>query len=96
VDPSGCPSSLDGNPGNPVFFTPPRDGTLLGSRAKQPIAISLSRFGQEGSGVHIGRLEPGRWTRIEFPRDSAPDPWSVIIDGPAYVCPLAVATTTTG
>jgi hypothetical protein len=92
ADPSVCPSSLDGRPGHPVFFSPPRNGALLGSRARWPIAISLTRFGKEGRGIHIGRLEPGHWARIELPGDSAPDLWSVVVDGPTYVCPLSVTT----
>lgn len=90
ADRSSCPSSLDGNPGNPVFFTPPRDGALLGSRARRTIAISLSRFGKGGPGVRIGVLEPGQWVKVDLPRDSAPDRWSVVVNGPTYVCPLRV------
>jgi hypothetical protein len=89
AEPGACPSSLDGRPGHSVFFSPPRAGALLGSRSKRPIEVSLGRFGKGGPGVRLGKLEPGAWTSLALPPDSAPDRWFVVIDGPAYVCPLA-------
>jgi hypothetical protein len=89
AQPADCPSSLDGRPGHGVFFTPPRAGTLLGSRSKQPIEVSLGRFGEGGAGVRLGKLSPGEWASVDLPADSAPDRWWVVLDGPAYVCPLA-------
>jgi hypothetical protein len=88
-EPAACPSSLDGRPGHGVFFFPRRGGALLGSRSKQPIEVSVGRFGTGGAGVGLGRLGPGDWARVELPPDSAPDRWWIVLDGPAYVCPLA-------
>lgn len=85
--PADCPSSLDGRPGGGVFFYPPRDGALLGSRAGRPIEVAVGRFGKGGPGVTLGKLEAGAWTRLAFPPDAAPDRWFVVLDGPAYVCP---------
>jgi hypothetical protein len=96
AQPADCPSSLDGRPGHGVFFTPPRAGTLLGSRSKQPIEVSLGRFGEGGPGVRLGKLSPGKWASVELPADSAPDRWWVVLDGPAYVCPLAVGSGAVG
>jgi hypothetical protein len=62
---------------------------LLGSRSKQPIEVALGRFGEGGSGVRLGKLSSGEWASVELPADSAPDRWWVVLDGPAYVCPLA-------
>ncbi len=89
TEPAACPSSLDGQPGQGVFFTPPRAGALLGSRSKQPIEVSVGRFGKDGQGVALGKLEPGDWVDLALPADSATDPWFVVVDGPTYVCPLA-------
>ena len=89
ADPAACPSSLDGRRGHPVFFrAPSRAGVLLGSRARRPTGVSLLRFATGGSGFRVGRLPAGRWGRLRLPADSAPDPWFVVLDGPAYVCPL--------
>jgi hypothetical protein len=90
--PAACPSSLDGRPGHGVFFSPPRAGTLLGSRSMQPIEVSLGRFADGGPGVRLGKLSPGEWASIDLPADSAPDRWWVVLDGPAYVCPLAAGS----
>jgi len=86
--PTTCESSLDGRPGNSVFFYPPRNGSLLGSRASKPIEIAVGRFGLGGPGIEVGKLEPGRWATLKLPADSAPDRWWVVVDGPTYVCPL--------
>jgi hypothetical protein len=88
AQPGDCPSSLDGRPGHGVFFSPPRAGALLGSRSKQPVEVSLGRFGIGGTGVRLGRLELGEWASLALPADSAPDPWFVVVNGPVYVCPL--------
>jgi hypothetical protein len=94
--PQDCPSSLDGRPGKGVFFFPPRRGTLLGSRAKQPIDVSLGRFGTGGAGVSLGSLGPGDWASIELPTDAAPEQWWIVLDGPVYVCPLAAGQASAG
>lgn len=96
VAPQDCPSSLDGRPGKGVFFFPPRPGTLLGSRAKQPIDVSLGRFGTGGAGVSLGSLDPGDWASIELPPDAAPEQWWIVLDGPVYVCPLAADQASAG
>ncbi len=90
-DPPGCPSSLDGRPRAPVFFDAPRGGVLLGSRAGRPIEVAVGRFGKGGPGLRLGKLAPRAWTRVPLPPDSAPDRWWVVVDGPAYVCPLGAA-----
>lgn len=89
TDPASCPSSLDGRPGNGVFFDSPPGGALLGSRAGRPIHLSLGRFADGGPGVKLGTLPPHRWATLALPADSAPDRWWVVVDGPTYVCPLA-------
>lgn len=93
ADPAACPSSLEGRPSNGVFFfpPPPGGGTLLGSRAMRPIKVSVGRFGKGGPGVVLGKLGAAEWAQLAFPRDSAPDRWFVVLDGPAYVCPLGAA-----
>jgi hypothetical protein len=96
ADPATCPSSLDGRPGHGVFFYPPQVGALLGSRSKQPIEVSLGRFGDGGPGVRVGKLSPGEWASIDLPADSAPDRWWVVLDGPAYVCSLAAGSGSPG
>ena len=85
--PAACQSSLDGHLGHPVYFDSPRGGTLLGSRSKRPIAVSVGRFDTGGPGIRVGSLQPGRWALLRLPADSAPDPWWVVLNGPAYVCP---------
>jgi hypothetical protein len=96
LEPASCPSSLDGRPGHGVFFVAPRAGTLLGSRARRPIRVSVGRFAKGGPGVRIGTLEPGEWASIELPSDSAPDRWWVVLDGPAYACPLGSVAGSSG
>jgi hypothetical protein len=88
ADPSACPSSLEGRPGSSVFFDAPPRGTLLGSRAERPIDVAIGRFGKGGPGVSLGKLEPGAWADLVLPPDAAPDRWFVVLNGPAYVCPL--------
>lgn len=87
ADPTACPSSRDGTPGNSVFFYVGRGGVLLGSLARHPVNVSVGRFGTGGSGVPLGRLAPGSWADLRIPPDSAPDRWWVTVDGPVYVCP---------
>jgi hypothetical protein len=87
ADPGACPSSLEGRPGSSVFFDTPRQGVLLGSRAERPTSVAVGRFGTGGPGLALGELAPGNWARLEFPPDRAPDPWFVVLDGPAYACP---------
>lgn len=89
ADPSACQSSLDGEPGHPVFFFLERGGVLLGSRAKHPVHVGLGRFGIGGAPVSIGKLQPGEWANLRIPPDSAPDRWWVTVDGPVHVCPAA-------
>lgn len=89
--PADCPSSLDGRPGKGVFFFPPQAGLLLGSRARRPIEVAVGRFGKGGPGVRLGKLDPAAWATLTLPPDSAPDRWFVVLDGPAYVCPLSAA-----
>jgi hypothetical protein len=88
ADPAACPSALEGRPGASVFFFPPRRGTLLGSRGERPIKVAVGRFGEGSSGLVLGKLGAGGWGRLAFPPDSAPDRWFVVLDGPAYACPL--------
>ncbi len=88
ADPASCSSSLDGRPGQSVFFDSPPEGALLGSRAGRPIHVSLGRFANGGPGVSLGSLPPRHWAALALPKDSASDPWWVVIDGPVYVCPL--------
>lgn len=88
AEPAACPSSLEGRPGSGVFFFPPRRGALLGSRGARPIDVAVGRFGKGGPGLTLGELEVGDWARLELPADAAPDRWFVVLDGPAYVCPL--------
>jgi hypothetical protein len=92
AEPGSCPSSLDGRPAHSVFFTVPRAGILLGSRSRRPIDVSLGRFAKGGPGVRLGVLDPGEWARVALPPDSAPDAWWLVVDGPAYACPLAAGT----
>lgn len=89
ADPGACPSSLDGRPEHGVFFFAPPGGALLGSRVERPIDVAVGRFGKGGSGVQLGRLDPGEWASLALPADSAPDRWWVVVDGPTYVCPSA-------
>jgi hypothetical protein len=88
ADPASCPSSLDGRPGKGVFFTAPRPGALLGSRSGRAIHVALGRFAQGGPGVKLGMLPAHGWATLALPRDSAPERWWVVVDGPTYVCPL--------
>jgi len=89
ADAAACPSSLDGRPGHPVVFRSPSNaGVLLGSRSSRPVDVALVRFATGGPGFRVGRLPTGRWGRLRLPADSAPDRWSVVLDGPAYVCPV--------
>jgi hypothetical protein len=89
ADPASCPSSLDGRPGKGVFFDSPPGGALLGSRSGRPVHVSLGRFSQGGPGVKLGTLPPHTWATLALPRDSAPDRWWVVVDGPVHVCPLS-------
>jgi hypothetical protein len=91
ADPAACPSSLEGRPGNGVFFFPPRRGALLGSRTQRPIAVAAGRFGEGSSGVEVGELKPGAWAELSLPIDAAPDRWWLVVDGPVYVCPLGAS-----
>jgi len=87
ADPSACPSAMDGAPGAPVYFDLPPGGILIGSRAKQPVSVSLSRFSLGGSGLELGTLAPGQWATLALPADAAPDRWRAIVNGPVYRCP---------
>lgn len=89
ADPAACPRSLDGSPGNSVFFYLRRGGALLGSLAQRPVYVSIGRFGTGGSGVSLGQLEPGEWADLRIPPDAAPDRWWATVDGPVSVCPPA-------
>lgn len=91
ADPAACLSSLEGRPGNSVFFFPPRRGALLGSRARRPVAVAVGRFGEGSSGVEVGELRPGAWAELPLPADAAPDRWWFVVDGPVYVCPLGAS-----
>jgi len=91
TDPAACPRSLDGKPGNSVFFYLRRGGVLLGSLAQRPINVTIGRFGTGGSGVSAGRLESGEWADLRIPPDAAPDRWWATVDGPVSVCPPAPA-----
>jgi hypothetical protein len=92
ADPAACPRSLDGKPGSSVFFYLRRGGVLLGSLAQRPVHVSIGRFGTGGSGVSLGRLEPGEWADLRIPPDSAPDRWWVTVDGPVSVCPSTLGS----
>jgi hypothetical protein len=87
-DPGACPSSLDGTPRHWVFFYADRGGVLLGSRARYPVYVAVSRFAKGGTPVQLGKLAPGEWAKLRIPPDSAPDRWRVVVDGPVRVCPL--------
>lgn len=87
ADPTACPSSRDGSPGNSVFFYIERGGVLLGSLAKQPVEVTLGRFGTGGPGVALGKLAPGEWADLKIPSDEAPEHWWITVDGPVYACP---------
>lgn len=89
ADPAACPSSRDGRPGNSVFFYLEPGGVQLGSQAERPVNVTLGRFGLGGSGVPLGRLEPGEWANLAIPSDRASDRWWVTVDGPVYACPPA-------
>ncbi len=91
ADPAACPSSLEGRPGASVFFLPPRRGILLGSRSERPTKVAVGRFGEGGPGLALGKLGAGEWAELAFPADGAPDRWFVVLDGPAYACPLQPA-----
>lgn len=91
--PASCESSLDGRPEHGVFFYSPRSGALLGSRSELPVQVTVGRFGKEGPGLKVGTLRPGEWGSVAIPRDSAPDRWFFVVDGPVYVCPLAAKRT---
>jgi hypothetical protein len=96
ADPASCPSSLDGQPGKGVFFAAPRAGALLGSRSARAIHVALGRFAQGGPGVKLGTLPAHGWARLALPRDSAPERWWVVVDGPTYICPLPAGAAATG
>jgi hypothetical protein len=96
TDPASCPSSLDGRPGNGVFFDSPPRGALLGSRSGRPVRLLLGRFADGGSGVRLGTLPPHRWATLVLPPDSAPDRWWIVVDGPVYVCPLSAGSGAAG
>lgn len=87
VDPSACPSSLDGTLRHPVFFDADLGGVLLGSRTGRPVQVGVGRFAKGGASVPIGTLQPGEWANLRIPTDSAPDRWWVTVDGPVHVCP---------
>lgn len=89
ADPTACPSSRDGSPGNSVFFYIERGGVLLGSLAKRPVDVTLGRFGTGGPGVALGKLAPGEWADLKIPHDEAPERWWITVDGPVYACPPA-------
>lgn len=96
ADPAGCPSSLDGRPGKGVFFAAPRAGALLGSRSGRATHVALGRFAQGGAGVKLGTLPAHSWATLALPRDSAPERWWVVVDGPTYVCPVSASAPATG
>jgi hypothetical protein len=86
---ASCPRSLDGRPGSSVFFYLGPRGALLGSLGQRPVHVAIGRFGSGGSGVSLGRLEPGEWADLHIPSDAAPDRWWATVDGPVSVCPTA-------
>ena len=77
-----------------VVFEAPSEGVVL-TDVKRTAAVSVSRFADEAS-VDIGALDRGDSGSIEFPEDSASQPWKVIVDAPSVsVCRAPAATETT-
>lgn len=73
-------------PGETAADFPLRPGTTLYRPAgNRPVTIGLRRFADEQSGV-LEEVPRGAWRSIEIPRDSAPEPWRAIVDGPMRVC----------
>jgi hypothetical protein len=71
----------------PTYFRMPKGGMLLGSKSGEPVEVVVARFALDGAGFRIGQLEPGTWSSLQAPADADPEPWRVLVKGPAYVCP---------
>lgn len=64
----------------------PSGRALLLARGPRSILVAVRRFASTGSGVAIANLQPGGWVSLTVPPDAAPDPWHVVLGGPATVC----------
>lgn len=80
---------LEGAPDQGDTAILPNTEVLLGSRAERSVEIYLSRFADDGFGIHFGPLAPDSWARLEITADRAPDRWRILVDGPVDVCPPA-------
>lgn len=80
-----CRESDTAGPPGPI----PPGGALVEAVGPDPVQIYLERF-SDGPGVPLGSPLASGWSKIEIPRDAAPEPWKVVLPGGGSVriCPL--------